>query len=170
MVRPFRQAEEHPNWLKEAREHEHKPETVEYGISSFVFRATRPFHPERLHAALGSRLRPGALGRLLRLKGVAWLATQYHQQMHAALAGTQFSMSPGPPWSETDECSLTDKACEPRLLDHGDRKTELVCIGQELDHAAAAAALNRCLLSNKEMARGLASWSALPDPFHEVVG
>tara|TARA_B100000795_G_scaffold109625_1_gene80901 strand:- start:450 stop:722 length:273 start_codon:yes stop_codon:yes gene_type:complete len=90
--------------------------------------------------------------------------------MHAALAGTQFSMSQGPPWSETDECSLTDKACEPRLLDHGDRKTELVCIGQELDHAAAAAALNRCLLSNKEMARGLASWSALPDPFHEVVG
>lgn len=162
MVRPFRQAEEHPNWLKEAREHEHKPETVEYGISSFVFRATRPFHPERLHAALAPRGRPGALGRLLRLKGVAWLATQYHQQMHAALAGTQFSMSAGPPWSKTDESG------EPRLLDHGDRRTELVCIGQELDHVAAAAALERCLLSKKEMARGVASWSALPDPFvHE---
>ena len=53
-------AEEHPQWLTEAREGEHTPETLEYGISSFVFRAKRPFHPERLHAALGSRPRPGA--------------------------------------------------------------------------------------------------------------
>ena len=41
-------AEEHPEWLAEAREGEHKPETLEYGISSFTFRATRPFHPKRL--------------------------------------------------------------------------------------------------------------------------
>eukprot|EP00966_Prymnesium_polylepis_P044705 1035465-Prymnesium_polylepis.1 len=91
-------AEEHPQWLAEAREHEHTPETVEYGISSFIFRARRPFHPERLHAALGSRPRSGALAGLLRLKGFAWLATRPSQQAHAALAGTQFTMSPGPPW------------------------------------------------------------------------
>ena len=46
-------AEEHPHWLAEAREHEHTPETLEYGISSFIFRAKRPFHPARLQAALG---------------------------------------------------------------------------------------------------------------------
>ena len=92
------QAEEHPQWLVEAREHEHTPETVEYGISSFIFRAKRPFHPERLHAALGRRPRPGALSRLLRLKGIAWLATRRHEQTVAALAGTQFSLSPGEPW------------------------------------------------------------------------
>ena len=48
---------------------------------------------------------------------------------------------------------------------HGDRKTELVCIGQDFDHAAASAALDRCLLTTEEMARGVASWSSLSDPF-----
>ena len=94
----LQRAEAHTNWLVEARQNEHTPETAEYGISSLVFRARRPFHPERLHAALGSRPRPGALARLLRLKGVVWLATQREAQAHAALAGTQFTVSPGPLW------------------------------------------------------------------------
>ena len=51
--------------------------------------------------------------------------------------------------------------------EHGPRKTELVCIGQELDHAAAAAALDRCLLTEREMARGVRAWATLPDPFRE---
>ena len=64
----LRRAEKHPQWLAEAREHEHTPETVEYGISSFIYRADRPFHPERLHSALGTQPRPGALSRLLRIR------------------------------------------------------------------------------------------------------
>ena len=51
--------------------------------------------------------------------------------------------------------------------EHGDRKTELVCIGQELDHATATAALDKCLLTEEEMRGGMATWSSLPDPFHE---
>ena len=330
-------AEEHPSWLAEAREHEHTPETVEYGISSFIYRAQRPFHPERLHSALCSRPRPGALSCLLRLKGVAWLATRYSHQAHAALAGTQFSLSEGPVWcadggskdgpkrsfasgddglqsllgvtlldvdgkgqvalsavlksspliavyfsahwcapcrkftpklvmflemlaeegvhlpvvfasSDRNEasfqkyfssmtnihafphgdariealmqkyavtgipslvvldsawnivaneagtdlmqgpqayhkwlakakvtaatacasaCALTDGRCAANE-DHGDRHTELVCIGQELDHAAAEAALNLCLLTDKEMVGGKESWAALPDSFRKA--
>ena len=91
-------AEQHPQWLAEAREHEHTPETLEYGISSFIFRAKRPFHPERLHAALALQPREGALGGLLRLKGFAWLATRPERQAQTALAGTQFTVVPGPPW------------------------------------------------------------------------
>ena len=40
-------AEEHPDWLKEARTGEHKPESVEYGISSITFRSRRPFNTTR---------------------------------------------------------------------------------------------------------------------------
>lgn len=160
----FKRAEENPNWLVEARHNEHTPETVEYGISSFIFRATRPFHPERLHAALGSRPRPGALGSLVRIKGVLWLATQYDDQMHCQLAGTQFSVVPGPPWGEAGEalggCLQGESSDE-----HGKRKTELVCIGLQLDPTAAQAELEACLLTTKEMARGVARWKKLRDPF-----
>ena len=98
----MQRAAAHPQWLVEAREHEHTPETLEYGISSFVFRASKPFHPERLHAALGCAPtgppRSGALASLLRAKGFAWLATWPGQQAHVALAGTQFTLEPGPLW------------------------------------------------------------------------
>ena len=160
----FTRAEENPNWLVEARHSEHTPETVEYGISSFIFRATRPFHPERLHTALGSRPRPGALGSLVRIKGVLWLATQYDDQMHCHLAGTQFSIVPGPPWGEAGEAlggCLQGESAD----GHGTRKTELVCIGLQLDHTAAQSELEACLLTTKEMARGVASWKKLRDPF-----
>ena len=170
----LRKAEEHPDWLREARAHQHVPETVEYGISSFIFRARRPFHPARLHAALCVRPREEALARLLRLKGIAWLATRHEQQASLALAGTQFELTPGPPWwaalpreewpegLQEDIGPLWDEA-------HGDRQSEMVCIGQELDHAAAKAELDKCLLTDEEMAGGGDKWrDALPDPFADA--
>ena len=86
--------------------------------------------------------------------------------MHAALAGTQFSVSPGPPWSEqAGEAGAASSSEHAGLV----RKTELVCIGQELDHAAAAKALDGCLLTDAEMERGVASWMTLPNPFREAL-
>ena len=38
------------------------------------------------------------MGGLLRLKGFAWLATRPERQAQTALAGTQFTVVPGPPW------------------------------------------------------------------------
>ena len=169
----LRRAEEHPQWLAEARENEHTPETIEYGISSFIYRATKPFHPQRLHAALGCQQRSGALSRLLRLKGFAWLATRNKQQINLHLAGTQFSVSPGPHWWASTGREHWPEGLEESIKEmwdevHGDRRTSLVCIGQELDHAAVTAVLDACQLTTKEMAVGEEGWLALQDPLTGV--
>ena len=68
----FDRAHEHPLWAQElygfAR---HTPETEEYGISSFVYRARRPFHPQRLHRVLNGDL-PG----VIRAKGHFWIGSR----------------------------------------------------------------------------------------------
>jgi len=155
-------AEMHPQWLKEAREHEHTPETEEYGISSFIFRAQRPFHPERLHAALARRPIKGALSALLRMKGVAWIATRHEEQAYMALAGTQLSIHAGEPWCVNGVCAAMSGDSDG---DRVGRHTQLVCIGREMDHAAVSEALGLCLLTDEEMANGTESWARLPDPF-----
>mmetsp|Transcript_47477 Transcript_47477/g.101365 ORF Transcript_47477/g.101365 Transcript_47477/m.101365 type:complete len:520 (-) Transcript_47477:241-1800(-) len=154
-------AEKHPNWLTEAREHEHTPETLEYGISSFVFRARRPFHPVRLRAALEVRPRPGALANLLRLKGTMWHGDVPNQRVFAALAGTEFTLSPGPPWMAAvprqhwpdNEHDMPDNWEADWDAAYGDRRTELVCIGRELDSEAARAQMEACVLTTDEMER-----------------
>ena len=172
----LQKAEQHTRWLAEARKGQHTPETDEYGISSFVFRARRPFHPERLEAALGGgrpRAAHCALANLLRLKGVAWLAPWDANQAHAALAGTQLVVAPGPLWWAATPPEEWPKGLKSQIdelwhEDCGDRQTELVCIGKDLEQAAVEAALNVCLLTDEEMARGKESWLKLANPFGEV--
>ncbi|OEJ29290.1 cobalamin biosynthesis protein [Streptomyces agglomeratus] len=68
-------AQEAPGWVRELNG-DHVPETEEYGISSTVFRADRPFHPGRLWDFVTGGLDSGAYGRVLRSKGFFWLATR----------------------------------------------------------------------------------------------
>ena len=77
---------------------EHVPETVEYSISSFVFRATRPFHAPRLHALVTST--EGPLVSVVRSKGVCWLAidTSYDYSMLWGQAGAVFQFSYASRW------------------------------------------------------------------------
>ena len=150
------EAGEHPQWLTEAREHEHTPETVEYGISSFIFRAKRPFHPLRLNDALAVKPRPGALGALLRLKGVMWHGSMPNMQMNAALVGTQLRLSTGSPWwaalpRDQWPAELQAESDLMQKSEYGDRHTELVCIGRELDAEAARAQLQACVMTPEEM-------------------
>ena len=117
---------------------------------------------------LGTRPRPGALASLLRLKGIAWHGDVPNQQVQMALAGTEFTISPGPPWWSADASNSWPSGLEEQFVEdicqrqreiaggswdamYGDRCTELVCIGRELDHEAARAQLEECLLTADEM-------------------
>ncbi|MFX6335043.1 GTP-binding protein, partial [Acinetobacter baumannii] len=66
----FEQASQAPGWLQELRG-EHVPETEQYGITSFAWRARRPMHPQRFHDLVNSEW-PG----VVRSKGFFWLATR----------------------------------------------------------------------------------------------
>ena len=66
----FERAQQAPGWLKEMRG-EHVPETEEYGITSFVYRASAPFDPEKIYAFFNQAW-PG----VVRAKGFFWIATR----------------------------------------------------------------------------------------------
>ncbi|MCW8128022.1 zinc metallochaperone GTPase ZigA [Microbulbifer halophilus] len=164
----FEQAQLAPGWLREMRG-EHTPESEEYGISSFSFRARRPFHPQRLHDFFSN---PQLSGRLLRSKGFFWLASRpdyagtWSQAggiaRHGA-AGYFWSAVPREEWPENPEQRqyIMDNWQEP----FGDRRQELVFIGQHLNPQWLGQQLEDCLLSSEELRAGEASWQTLPDPF-----
>lgn len=170
----FERASLAPGWLKELRG-EHVPETEEYGIASTAYRARRPFHPERFFSFID---REWTNGKLLRSKGFFWLASKHQDAgswsqagglMRHGFAGRWWRFVPRAHWPQ-DEENIT------AIMDNwtsqtGDCRQELVFIGQNIDFAQLTAELDKCLLTDEEMALGTDGWVALPDPFgpwHEV--
>ena len=161
------QAQEAPGWLRELRG-EHTPETEEYGISSFVYRARRPFHPERFMAALCTEW-PG----VLRSKGFFWLATRMewagnYSQAGAACrteaAGFWWAAMDGHDWPDDKE--QCDEIMKLWKKPWGDRRQEIVVIGREMDQDAVTSKFDMCLLTDHEMALGPEVWrSRFNDPF-----
>lgn len=135
-------AEEAAGWLQVARGEE-LPETDEYGISSFVFRAPMPFHPDRLWQRLN---RPWE--GVLRAKGFFWLASRADMAGEWSQAGKVLSVGPAGIWASPQA-----------------RGQELVFIGDGLDRARIEADLAECLLSDAETAVGESAWTLLDDPF-----
>ncbi|GAA6170035.1 zinc metallochaperone GTPase ZigA [Sessilibacter corallicola] len=164
----FEKAQRAPGWLKEMRG-EHVPETEEYGIGSFVFRARRPFHPQKFHNFLHSK---DLTGKLIRSKGFFWLATrpefagQWNQAGGIArygFAGLFWKAVPKNRWPEDQE--YLDSIYEVWEEPFGDMRQELVFIGQGLDEHEVRRALRECLLTDDELLKGKEFWTSLPDPF-----
>jgi G3E family GTPase len=144
----FDRAHEHPLWAQEIYGHaDHVPETEEFGVSSFVYRARRPFDPARIHAVLNGEL-PG----VIRAKGHFWIATRPDWVAEFSLAGALSSVQPLGTWwaavprdrwpaHDVAQDYLTAYWAEP----FGDRRQELVFIGSGMDRAALTAALDACL-------------------------
>ncbi len=166
----FERAAQAPGWLKELRG-EHTPETEEYGITSFVYRARRPFHPQRFWDLIHDEW-PG----VLRSKGVIWLATRMDMCGLWSQAGSACRVEPGGMWrAALPEDELPDDPEHEAYLAQvwhsqwGDRRQELVLIGQDMDEATLRARLDSCLLTDVEMAAGCEGWLQFPDPFAEWV-
>jgi G3E family GTPase len=166
----FEKAQQAAGWLKEMRG-EHVPETEEYGISSFVFQARRPFHPQKFFEFLHSK---DIAGKLIRSKGYFWLATRpqiagsWSQAGGIArygFGGYFWKALPKEQWPEDEEYlkSIQSIWQEP----FGDMRQELVFIGQGIDRKEIIAKLNNCLLTEDETLLGRAGWMTLPDPFPE---
>ena len=155
-------------WLKELNGH-HNPETEEYGITSFVYRKDRPFHPQRLAQALSASW-PG----VLRSKGFLWLATRHEIMGTWSQAVNSLVLDPVGPWWAVQKDSLEQEWPEDRedaeyikarwSEPFGDRRQELVFIGITLDEKDLRRRLDECLLIDEEMNYGPETWSEFPDP------
>ena len=160
-------AQQSAGWIKELNG-EHTPETEAYGIGSVVFRARRPFHPQRLLSVLtGPELQP-----VLRSKGVLWLASRHDHGLRWSLAGkiarvsdsgAWLAATPDDTWPQNDQVGIYIERYwqEP----FGDRRQELVFIGIDMPHEQLVAKLEHALLTDQELAAGPPLWKRFEDLF-----
>lgn len=162
-------AQQHPLWHKELYGfRDHVPETEEYGISAFVYRARRPFQPERFNSFLG-RSWPG----LIRAKGHFWLATRPDWVGEMSVAGAICRTEAlGFWWAAVPRARWPDHPDWKALIDRhwdriwGDRRQELVFIGTGMDEAAIRSALDACLIGETPtLSFRPERYRHLPDPF-----
>ncbi len=163
----FQKAQQHPTWFKELYGFaDHKPETEEYGVKSFVYRARRPFVPALFHDFLQESW-PG----VIRAKGHFWIATrpdwvgelsQAGSIVRSEAMGFWWAAIPSQRWPANPEWRQHLKKNWNEV--YGDRRQEIVFIGAGMDERAIRARLDSCLVPGKP---GLhtAAWTTLKDPF-----
>lgn len=152
----FEEAQNSAGWQKELQTENHTPETEEYGISSFVFRNPKPFHPERFWKYLNEEYPSG----IIRAKGLFWLASRPNDALNFSQAGGSSRLERAGVWW----CSMPFNermryASFVHNKEHiescwskqwGDRMNEIVFIGQDIDKEKMIAELEKCLLQDNE--------------------
>lgn len=165
----FESASQSAGWIREL-ENEHIPETEEYGISSFVFRDHRPFHPQRFWQYLTQNWS----GNVIRSKGLFWIASRSRQALSWSQAGGSLRAEPAGVWwaslSTQERMQYGDYIENEAYIrsrwdkTFGDRLNELVLIGQDMDEQLIRQELEACLL-NPEEVKAYLSGAHFEDPF-----
>lgn len=160
----FEMAMNNPGWMQELRGQETK-ETEEYGISSFVYRNRKPFHPERLFQVLTH-----LPNEIVRSKGFFWIASMPSVVGLWSQAGRTSTIEPRGQWLasmnvedwelDEDELKEVKKNWD---KDFGDRVQEIVFIGQKFVNSNMKATiekkLNIALLNDDEINLGKEYWA-----------
>ena len=151
----YEKAEQSAGWIKELSG-THVPETEEYGISSFVFRSRKPFHPERFWK-YANEAWPS---NVVRSKGFFWLASRPDKALVWSQAGGSLKAEIYGRWWAS--LSLRERALNPTYMENqdtimmnwdkkwGDRLNEIVLIGQDMDKDYLTQQLNSCLIEEYE--------------------
>ncbi|MCS0601007.1 GTP-binding protein [Streptomyces sp. LP11] len=147
-------------------------EADDHGVSTLVWHHRRPFHPERLYAALEDLTCAAA-----RSRGRFWLADRPDALLHWDAAGGALCVERAGPWL----AALPDAAWElvPPVRraaaalawhpEHGDRCNHLVFTSPALDRDGLAHLLDSCLLTDTEYAAGREAWQQLPSAFDTLL-
>ena len=163
----FEKAHDHPMWAKELYGFaDHTPETEEYGVSSFVYRARRPFIPQKIMEILNGNL-PG----VIRAKGHFWISSRPDWVAEFSLAGALSTISPlGTWWASIPEERRPDhESARTYMQAHwqepwGDRRQELVFIGAGIDWPQIKLMLDDCLVP-ESLAKNPQTLPDYPDNF-----
>jgi G3E family GTPase len=153
----YEEAEQSAGWIEELNKEEHTPETEEYGISSFVYRSKKPFDAERFWEYV-QQIFPSTI---IRSKGLFWLTSRPEQALIWGQAGGSLRAdSAGVWWSSMpfqkraqfisflENQEHIEKDWDPTF---GDRKNEIVFIGQDMDEVTIRKHLNACLATDNEI-------------------
>lgn len=137
----IKELEHGPEW--------HNPETVEYSISSFIYRKTLPFHPEKFHRWIEQRPE-----WIFRVKGVIRLADIPHSSILMNQTWWSMALELWPrrlaslsaserkeQWSEDEWKMFSSNA-------YWDRMIELVIIWQHINQEAITSYLNSMIMED----------------------
>ncbi|MDW7693973.1 GTP-binding protein [Flammeovirgaceae bacterium SG7u.111] len=153
----FEEAEQSAGWQEELNKEEHTPETEEYGIGSFVYRSKKPFDPQRFWSYVQQKFPR----KIIRSKGLFWLASRPEQALVWGQAGGSLRADSAGVWWDSmpyqkriqfegfvENRDFIETGWDKTF---GDRKNEIVFIGQGMDKEAICAELDRCLATDEEL-------------------
>ena len=153
----FEEAEQSAGWMEELEKDEHTPETEEYGISSFVFRSKKPFDPVRFWDYLQNKFPTS----IIRSKGLFWLSSRPDQALVWSQAGGSLKAEGAGVWWASmlfhERIKYLPFVENQKQIESewdklfGDRKNEIVFIGQNMDEKLIKDELELCLSTDDEI-------------------